>query len=66
MDRGRACMVYNAAETYERLIEPRYRPIADLLLEAAAPRATDRVLELGAGTGLPGRSSARCVGRRTG
>lgn len=54
----RVHVIYDAAETYARLIEPRYRPIADLLLEAAAPRATDRVLELGAGTGLVTRAAA--------
>lgn len=45
-------MVYDAPEAYRRLIEPRFRPIAELLVESAALRATDRVLELGAGTGL--------------
>jgi ubiquinone/menaquinone biosynthesis C-methylase UbiE len=45
-------MGYEAPATYASLIAPRYVPIAEALLEAAAPRADDDVLELGAGTGL--------------
>jgi SAM-dependent methyltransferase len=45
-------MQYDAPAAYAELIAPRYAPIADALVEAAAPRANDDVLELGAGTGL--------------
>jgi len=45
-------MGYQAASTYAELIAPRYAPIADALVEAAALGARDDVLELGAGTGL--------------
>lgn len=45
-------MVYDAPAVYRRLIEPRFRPIAELLVAAAAPRPSEQVLELGAGTGL--------------
>jgi SAM-dependent methyltransferase len=43
---------YQAASTYAELIAPRYAPIADALVEAAALGEHDDVLELGAGTGL--------------
>jgi ubiquinone/menaquinone biosynthesis C-methylase UbiE len=45
-------MQYDAPAAYAELIAPRYAPIADALVEAAALRANDDVLELGAGTGL--------------
>jgi SAM-dependent methyltransferase len=45
-------MGYQAASTYAELIAPRYAPIADALVEAAALGERDDVLELGAGTGL--------------
>ena len=45
-------MPYDVPATYERLIAPRYAPVADALVELAAPRPGERVLELGAGTGL--------------
>jgi SAM-dependent methyltransferase len=45
-------MGYGAPAAYASLIAPRYVPIADALLEAAAPKRDDDVLELGAGTGL--------------
>jgi ubiquinone/menaquinone biosynthesis C-methylase UbiE len=40
---------------------PRYAPVADALVEASALRATDDVLELGAGTGLVTGRAARLV-----
>src|SRR5919202_6476822 len=45
-------MGYEAPATYASLIAPRYVPIADALLAAAAPKREDDVLELGAGSGL--------------
>jgi SAM-dependent methyltransferase len=53
-------MGYQAASTYAELIAPRYAPIADALVEAAALGERDDVLELGAGTGLV---TARAVPR---
>lgn len=52
---------YDAAETYAELIEARYAPIAEALLGIARPRATDDVLEVGAGTGLVTRMVAASV-----
>jgi SAM-dependent methyltransferase len=49
---------YDAPLAYERLIAPRYAPIAEALVEAAALRRDDRALELGAGTGLVTRMAA--------
>jgi SAM-dependent methyltransferase len=49
---------YDAPATYAKLIAPRYAPIAEALLEAAAPRAKDDALELGAGTGLVTKRTA--------
>ena len=43
---------YDAPAAYADLIGPRYTPIARALVDAAALRSTDDVLELGAGTGL--------------
>lgn len=51
-------MGYDAPTAYAELIAPRYAPIADALVEAARPRRTDHVLELGAGTGLVTRRVA--------
>jgi SAM-dependent methyltransferase len=51
-------MGYDAPMSYERLIAPRYAPIADALVAAARPRAGDDALELGAGTGLVTRRVA--------
>jgi ubiquinone/menaquinone biosynthesis C-methylase UbiE len=45
-------MRYDAPAAYAKLIGPRYRPVAEALVTAAGLRATDDVLELGAGTGL--------------
>jgi SAM-dependent methyltransferase len=45
-------MTYDAPAAYAKLIGPRYAPIARALVDAAALRAEDDVLELGAGTGL--------------
>ena len=45
-------MDYDAPETYHRLIAPRYAPIADALIDAAALQPGERVLEVGAGTGV--------------
>jgi SAM-dependent methyltransferase len=48
----RVVIGFDAPRAYAALIEPRFAPIADALVDAARPRQTDRVLELGAGTGL--------------
>jgi ubiquinone/menaquinone biosynthesis C-methylase UbiE len=45
-------MAYDAPAAYANLIAPRYRPIAQALVDAAELRSDDDVLELGAGTGL--------------
>jgi SAM-dependent methyltransferase len=45
-------MTYDAPRVYRELIEPQYAPIAAALLERVPLRASDDVLELGAGTGL--------------
>ena len=45
-------MGYDAPGVYARLIGPRDAAIADALVEAARLKATDAVLEVGAGTGL--------------
>jgi len=39
------------AETYDRHVRPRFEPIARRLVELLAPKAGERVLEIGAGTG---------------
>jgi SAM-dependent methyltransferase len=62
MSKARPQMAYDVPDTYERLIAPRYAPVADALVALAAPTAGERVLELGAGTGLVTR---RLVGRIT-
>ena len=54
-------MGYEAPAAYASLIAPRYVPIADALLAAAAPKRDDDVLELGAGTGLVTTRVARRV-----
>jgi SAM-dependent methyltransferase len=54
-------MTYNAPAVYDRLIGPRYGPIAEALVEAAVLRVEDDVLELGAGTGLVTRRVAPLV-----
>jgi SAM-dependent methyltransferase len=59
--RKRLGMAYDAAEVYQRLIEPRFRPIAELLVEAAAPQPGEHVLELGAGTGLATQALVEAV-----
>ena len=46
---------------YARLIGPRYAAIADALVEAARLKATDDVLEVGAGTGLVTMRAAPAV-----
>ena len=63
MARGRFNMQYQAAAAYEALIAPRFAPIAEQLVRAAAPRAADRILELGAGTGVVTRLAAAKLGR---
>jgi ubiquinone/menaquinone biosynthesis C-methylase UbiE len=51
-------MDYDAPATYARLIAPPYGRIADALVEAAALRAEDDGLELGAGTGVVTKRAA--------
>ena len=43
---------YDAPAAYDRLIAPRYAPIAQALVDASRLRPGEHVLELGAGTGL--------------
>lgn len=54
-------MGYDAPGVYARLIGPRYTAIADALVEAARLKATDEVLEVGAGTGLVTARAAPAV-----
>jgi ubiquinone/menaquinone biosynthesis C-methylase UbiE len=54
----RTTMAYDVPTAYERLIAPRYAPIAQALVDAAALRSKDDALELGAGTGLVTRLAA--------
>jgi SAM-dependent methyltransferase len=55
-------MDYDAPATYHRLIAPRYAPIADALVDAAALQPGERVLEVGAGTGIvTNRASERIM-----
>lgn len=54
-------MEYDAPGVYARLIGPRYAAIADYLVEAARLKATDEVLEVGAGTGLVTARAAPAV-----
>jgi SAM-dependent methyltransferase len=42
---------YEAADEYERLIAPRFRPVAEGVLERSAPSSGEQALEVGAGTG---------------
>ena len=49
---------YDAPAAYAALIGPRYMPLARALIDAAALRPADDVLELGAGTGLVTRLAA--------
>lgn len=55
-------MDYDAPATYDRLIGPRFAPIADALVERARLRPGEAVLELGAGTGLVTTRADRAVG----
>jgi ubiquinone/menaquinone biosynthesis C-methylase UbiE len=48
----RTTLGYEAPAAYAKLIGPRYRPIAQALVDAGELRLDDDVLELGAGTGL--------------
>ena len=52
MTKAAVRMDYDAPSAYRRLIAPRYAPIADALVAAAALRPGEQVLELCAGTGL--------------
>ena len=54
----RTTAAYGAPGAYAALIGPRYMPIARALIDAAALRSADDVLELGAGTGLVTRLAA--------
>lgn len=54
-------MDYDAPSAYGGLIAPRYAPIADALVEAADLRPGERVLELGAGTGLVSSRAAAAI-----
>ena len=63
MTRGRFNMGYQAAEAYDELIAPRFAPIAERLVRTAKLRAADRILELGAGTGVVTRLAAPKVAR---
>jgi len=52
-----------AAENYERHFVPAIGvPVADLTLEAASPRAGERVLDVACGTGVVARRAAHAVG----
>ena len=53
-------MATNPAETYERyMVPPLFAPSAQRLLDAAAPRPGERVLDVGCGTGIVARGAAR-------
>ena len=52
MSAARPVMAYDVPRAYAELIAPRYAPVAERLVALAAPQAGERVLELGAGTGL--------------
>jgi 16S rRNA A1518/A1519 N6-dimethyltransferase RsmA/KsgA/DIM1 with predicted DNA glycosylase/AP lyase activity len=54
-------MTYDAPTRYAQLIGPRYAPVADALVRAGGLRASDDVLELGAGTGLVTRKAEPTV-----
>jgi ubiquinone/menaquinone biosynthesis C-methylase UbiE len=54
-------MAYDAPAAYANLIGPRYQPIAQALVEVAALRSDDDVLEIGAGTGLVTKLAAPAV-----
>jgi SAM-dependent methyltransferase len=54
-------MDYNAPRAYEALIAPRYAPVAKRLVKQAQLVLGEKVLELGAGTGLVTREAARLV-----
>jgi O-methyltransferase/aklanonic acid methyltransferase len=48
-----------AAERFDALAERYSGPVADALLETAAPKPGERVLDLGAGSGLVALRAAR-------
>jgi SAM-dependent methyltransferase len=53
----------NPAETYERfMVPPLFAPFATQLVDIAGPRADDRVLDVGTGTGVVAREMAARVG----
>jgi ABC-type lipoprotein release transport system permease subunit len=61
MTKAAVRMDYDAPSVYQRLIAPRYAPIADALVAAAALRPGEQVLELGAGTGLVSSRAAAAI-----
>jgi len=53
----------NPAETYERyMVPPLFAPSARRLVDAAAPRPGERVLDVGCGTGVVAREVSRRLG----
>jgi len=53
------------AETYDRLVVPRFEPIAQLVANLAAPKSGEFFLDLGTGTGLLARVLSPLVAPQT-